>query len=439
MKVLAVVLAGGEGTRLSILSEKRAKPAVPFGGKYRIIDFTLSNCVNSGIYNVAVLTQYRPHSLNDHIGIGRPWDLDRQAGGVRLLQPYLARKEGDWYRGTADAVHQNLAFLSENADTVVILSGDHIYKMDYKTMLDYHTQQNADLTVAVINVSLEEAPRFGILAVNAEQRVINFYEKPKQPMGTLASMGVYVFKRSILEEVLAPDANGLRPMDFGKEVLPAMVAHAEYTQPDALANTGLSTLNRKTGGYRVYAYPFPGYWVDVGTVQSYWEANMALLEDRPKLDLYDPETVIHTRSEERPPVKSGPEAEIDRSLVSNGCIINGKVEHSVLSPGVVVHRGAIVRDSIILTDTVIKESAVLDRVIVDKEVIIGAGAQLGLGDLNQATPNAQEPDRLNTGLTLVGKRARVPGGVEIGRNVLIRADTKEEAFTQKTYESGSTI
>ncbi|MBI3942485.1 MAG: glucose-1-phosphate adenylyltransferase [Chloroflexi bacterium] len=429
MKVLAVVLAGGEGTRLSILSEKRAKPAVPFGGKYRIIDFTLSNCVNSGIYNVAVLTQYRPHSLNDHIGIGRPWDLDRQAGGVRLLQPYLARKEGDWYRGTADAVYQNLSFLTENADTVLILSGDHIYKMDYKPMLDYHAQRNADLTVAVINVSLEEAPRFGILAVNAEQRVINFYEKPKQPIGTLASMGVYVFKRNVLEEVLAPDADGKRPMDFGKEVIPAMVARSKEIQ----------TSQGKTEGCRVYAYPFPGYWVDVGTVQSYWEANMALLEGGPQLDLYDPDTVIHTRSEERPPVKSGPQAKIERSLVSNGCVINGKVEHSVLSPGVVVQQGALVRDSIILTDTVIKAGAVLDRVIIDKEVVIGAGAKLGVGDLEQAAPNAQEPDRLNTGISLVGKRAQVPAGVEIGRNVLIRADTKEDAFTKKSYESGSTI
>lgn len=412
MRVLAVILAGGEGTRLSILSEKRAKPAVPFAGKYRIIDFVLSNCVNSDIYNVAVLTQYRPHSLNSHLGNGRPWDLDRTRGGLRILQPYQGRREGDWYRGTSDAVYQNLPFLDPTADTLLILGGDHIYKMDYRPMLAFHQANDADLTVGVLHVAPEETHRFGILTTDADQRIVDFHEKPKQTTSTLASMGIYVFKADILNSVLRGE-NGKRPADFGKDVIPAMIPTA-----------------------RVFAYPFSGYWVDVGTVQSYWETNMDLLSDNPELDLYTPDWTVHTRSEERPPVRLGPEAEIDNSMISNGCAIDGRVERSVLSPGVRVERGAVVRDSIIFSEVHIQAGAVLDRVIVDKNAVIGARAVVGEGALD--TPNRDFPDRVNTGITLVGKEARVAAEVRIGRNVIIRPDTDESRYSGNV-ESGSTV
>ncbi|MCW5853693.1 MAG: glucose-1-phosphate adenylyltransferase [Anaerolineae bacterium] len=412
MRVLAVILAGGEGTRLSILSEKRAKPAVPFAGKYRIIDFVLSNCVNSDIYNVAVLTQYRPHSLNQHLGNGRPWDLDRTRGGLRLLQPYQGRTEGDWYRGTSDAVYQNLPFLDPTADTHLILGGDHIYKMDYRPMLAFHQANQADLTVGVLHVPMEETHRFGILTTDAEQRIIDFKEKPKQTTSTLASMGIYVFNADVLQRVLL-GTNGSRPVDFGKDVVPGMIRT-----------------------HRVFAYPFGGYWVDVGTVQSYWDANMDLLSPTPDLDLYTPDWTIHTRSEEQPPVRLGPDATLDRSLLSNGCVIEGRVEHSVLSPGVIVEKGAVVRDSILFSHTVVKAGAVVDRVISDKGAVIGENAVIGEGSLD--VPNRQFPDRVNTGITLIGKNAHVAGGIHVGRNVLIRPDQRPSAF-KGNVESGATV
>ena len=412
MRVLAVILAGGEGTRLSILSEKRAKPAVPFAGKYRIIDFVLSNCVNSDIYNVAVLTQYRPHSLNQHLGNGRPWDLDRTRGGLRLLQPYQGRTEGDWYRGTSDAVYQNLPFLDPTADTHLILGGDHIYKMDYRPMLAFHQANNADLTVGVLHVPMEETHRFGILTADEEQRIIDFKEKPKQTTSTLASMGIYVFNADVLQSVLY-GKNGARPIDFGKDVVPGMI----HT-------------------HRVFAYPFGGYWVDVGTVQSYWDANMDLLSPTPALDLYTPDWTIHTRSEEQPPVRLGPDAVLDRSLLSNGCVIDGRVEHSILSPGVIVEKGAVVRDSILFSHTVVRAGAMVDRVISDKGAVIGENAVVGEGPMD--VPNRRFPDRVNTGITLIGKSAHVPGGIHVGRNVLIRPDQGPLAF-KGNVESGETV
>ena len=412
MRVQAVILAGGEGTRLSILSEKRAKPAVPFAGKYRIIDFVLSNAVNSDIYNVAVLTQYRPHSLNQHLGNGRPWDLDRTRGGLRLLQPYQGRREGDWYRGTSDAVYQNLSFLDATADTFLILGGDLIYKMDYRPMLAFHQQKGADLTVGVLHVAPEEVSRFGILSADADQRITDFKEKPKQSDSTLASMGIYVFNADVLNHVLRGQS-GSRPMDFGKDVIPAMI-----------------------GSHRVYAYPFAGYWVDVGTVQSYWEANMDLLQPSPQLDLYNPDWTIHTRSEERPPVLMGGDAELDRTLLSNGCVIDGRVERSVLSPGVRVEAGAVVRDSIVFNDAVIKAGAVVDRAILDKGAVVGARAVVGVGPSDVV--NRDFPDRLTTGISLVGKGAVVPGGVRVGRNVIVRPDSREADFGGDV-SSGATV
>ena len=410
---MAVILAGGEGERLSILSQERAKPAVPFGGKYRIIDFTLSNCVNSGIDDVVVLTQYNPRSLNDHIGLGRPWDLDRNSGGVKLLQPYIARgRVAEWYRGTADAVLRNMRVLENNtADTVLVLAGDHIYKMDYQPFVSAHRRHRADVTIAVRRVPLAEASRMGILGMDENDRVIEWQEKPKQPKSDLASMGVYVFNKKTLQRWLSEDL-----VDFGANVVPAML--------DA--------------GARVFGYRYNGYWQDVGTIQSFWEANMALLDDDPALDLYDKEWVIHTRSEERAPAKVGPTAQVHRSLISHGCVIAGTVVNSVLSPGVRVDVGAVVRESIVMFDSVIRSGAVVDRAILDKEVVIGPGAIVGDGPIDDR-PNRHEPGRLNTGITVVGKHAIVPRGARIGRNVRIAADVRTSDFTGRVVRSGESV
>jgi len=410
---MAVILAGGEGERLSILSQMRAKPAVPFGGKYRIIDFTLSNCVNSGITDVIVLTQYDPRSLNDHIGLGRPWDLDRNTGGVKLLQPYIARgRLAEWYRGTADAVLRNLNVIERAVgDTVLVLAGDHIYKMDYQPFVAAHRRRRADVTIAVRRVPLAEASRMGILALDDHDRVTEWQEKPKQPKSDLASMGVYVFSKKTLRRWLSEDR-----FDFGGNVVPAML----------------------DGGARVYGYRYSGYWQDVGTIQSYWEANMALLDDNPELELTDKEWVIHTRSEERAPARVGPTAQVHRSLISHGCEIAGTVVNSVLSPGVRVEVGAVVRDSIVMFDSVIRSGAVVDRAILDKEVVVGPGAIVGDGP-HDDRPNKQEPGRLNTGITVVGKRAIVPRGVRIGRNVKVAADVRTSDFAGRVVRSGESV
>jgi glucose-1-phosphate adenylyltransferase len=410
---MAVILAGGEGERLSILSQERAKPAVPFGGKYRIIDFTLSNCVNSGINDVVVLTQYNPRSLNDHIGLGRPWDLDRNTGGVKLLQPYISRgRVAEWYRGTADAVLRNLNVVEHSVgDTVLVLAGDHIYKMDYQPFVAAHRRHRADVTIAVRRVPLAEASRMGILALDEQNRVTEWQEKPKQPKSDLASMGVYVFSKKSLRRWLSEDR-----ADFGANVVPAMLE----------------------AGARVYGYRYSGYWQDVGTIQSFWEANMALLEDDPELDLADKEWVIHTRSEERAPAKVGPTAQVHRSLISHGCQIAGTVVNSVLSPGVRVDVGAVVRDSIVMFDSVIRSGAVVDRAILDKEVVVGPGAIVGDGP-HDDRPNKQEPGRLNTGITVIGKHAIVPRGVRIGRNVKVAADVRTSDFTGRVVRSGESV
>ncbi len=413
-RTIAVILAGGEGERLSILSGVRAKPAVPFGGKYRIIDFTLSNCVNSDINDVVVLTQYNPRSLNDHIGLGRPWDLDRNRGGVKLLQPYIARgRVAEWYRGTADAVLQNLNVIERDhaGDTVLVLAGDHIYKMDYQPFLAAHRRKRADVTIAVRRVPLAEASRMGILALDDSDRIVDWQEKPRQPKSDLASMGVYVFSKRALRRWLGGGRH-----DFGRHVIPAML----------------------DGGARVFGYQFDGYWQDVGTVQSYWEANMALVSDAPELDLYDKEWLIHTRSEERAPARIGPTAQVHRSLISHGCVINGTVVNSVLSPGVQVEVGAVVRDSIVMFDSIVRSGAVVDRAILDKEVVVGPGAIVGDGG-DFDTPNKQEPGRLNTGISVVGKRSVIPRGTRIGRNCRIGADVRASDFKRRVVRSGTSV
>lgn len=404
-----------------MLAAKRAKPAVPFGGKYRIIDFALSNCVNSGIYYVAVLTQYRPHSLNDHIGIGRPWDLDRMKGGVRLLQPYVGRRESDWYRGTADAVYQNMALLGDwRMDLVLVLSGDHVYKQDYRQMIAFHEANKADCTVAVIEAPWEEAHRFGTMVTDSDGRVIHFDEKPPEPRSNLISMGVYVFERDILwkrlrEDVTMPGSQ----RDFGRDAIPRMV------ELD-----------------RVFAYRFRGYWQDVGTIDSYWRANMGLLNDPPDFDLYDNEWVIHTRSEERPPARLTARAEVHCSLISHGCIINGTVLRSVLSPGVFVAEGAVVQDSILFTNCIVGPASRLHQAILDKNVVVGRDCVIGDGD--DLAPNKKEPRNLNSGISIVGKDARIPSGLHLGRNVKIGSDVLERDFdavlaSGQVIPSGGTV
>ncbi|HET8570900.1 MAG TPA: glucose-1-phosphate adenylyltransferase [Candidatus Limnocylindria bacterium] len=411
--VLTLILAGGEGERLSILSQVRAKPGVPFGGKYRIIDFALSNTVNSGLSDVGILTQYAPRSLIDHIGVGRPWDLDRSRGGVSLLQPYIGRgRARDWYRGTADAVLQNLDFVADrDPELVLVLAGDHVYKMDYRPFIELHREKQAEVTCAVRTVPIEEAHRFGILSVDDDGRVTEFIEKPANPPSNLVSMGVYVFSWPFLREILSPER-----VDFGRDVLPRMV----------------------TSGRRVYAYEFGGYWQDVGTVESYWRTNLDLLGDDPGIDLYERGWLIYTRSEERAPAMIRPQARIERSMVSHGCVVEGTVERSVLSPGVRIGPGAVVRDSIVMFDSVIGPDAVLDRAIVDKECIVGAEAVVGEGaDLR---PNRNEPERLYAGLTLVGKQARIPRGMRIGRNCRIDPGAVERDFgRRRRIGSGETV
>ena len=413
-KVLALVLAGGEGKRLSVLAQGRAKPAVPFGGKYRIIDFTLSNCVNSGINAVAVIPQYNPRSLARHIGVGKPWDLDRTVGGITLLYPFVSTNgEMHWYKGTAEAVYHNMRFIQDSRiDEVLILSGDHVYTMHYEEMIKSHRQQGADITIAVTEVPLAEANRFGIVTLD-NNKVVAFEEKPSQPKSNLASMGIYVFNKDILFEVLE-DAHRLGLQDFGSHII-----------PDAIAK------------YQIYGYKYQGYWRDVGTIEAYWQANMDLVVDLPPFNLYDSETEVRTLSVDMPPVKLGPKAQVSRSLVSNGCIINGNVFNSVLSPHVYVEERAHVMDSIIFHDTIIAQDAVVHRSIIDKECYIGPGCWVGYGD--DYTPNKDEPHYLNCGITVIGKGARLPPGLRVGRNCKIDPGVKESDFSTLSIPSGSSV
>ncbi len=408
----AMIMAGADNADLSVLTEIRSEPAVPFAGKFRLIDFSLSNCVNSGIHNVAVLTQYRPRSLNDHIGIGKPWDLDRSSGGVRLLQPYRGGPYGDWQRGSADAIRRNLDYvIQQKEECVLILSGKHIYLMDYRPFLEHHLRAGAPVTIAVRRVSRHETHRFGIVSQDADNRVVEFQEKPRRTQQNLASMGVYVFSRDYLVEVLGNGSGD----DIGRDILPGLVAKGH-----------------------VNSYTYPGYWADASTVQAYWDANMSLLAEEPALNLYAPEWVVHTRSQERAPVKLGPAADVDGTLLSNGCQIEGAVERSVLSPGVQVGEGAVVRDSVILNDTIIEAGAVVERCVIDKEVRVCQDAHVGHSDNN--SPNPELSARLNTGLSLIGKGSVVPAASRLGRNVVIHPYSGADAFSNgKGVESGTSV
>lgn len=399
----AVIMAGGEGSRLGLLTSKRTKPAVPFAGKYRIIDFTLSNCVNSGIFDVMILAQYRPHSLIEHIGAGGPWDLNRDfTGGVRIYTPYKGRGGSDWYLGTADAVQQNYRFIKHtNPELILVLSGDHIYTMNYAAMIEYHNRSQADLTMAMIRVPEQEASRFGILEVNEENRVISFLEKPSHPTSNQANMGVYLFNHKVLDEALWQDH--LREdtsHDFGKDVIPRMISE----------------------GKRVYAYPYEGYWVDVGTIDSYWNAHMDLLEGNPPINLNDRNWVIHTRTEERPPVRVSQNSTIIDCLVSDGCIIEpgSFVKKSVLSPGVRVKSGARITNSIILTDTIVDCDAVVNNSVIDKHVNIGRGAKIGVSSIENLIK-----------LTMIGKNSTLPPGLIVEAGAIIATDTIENDFPEE--------
>ena len=394
MKTRAVIMAGGEGSRLGTLTAKRTKPAVPFAGKYRIIDFTLSNCVNSSLFDIMILAQYRPHSLIDHIGAGGPWDLNRDfSGGVRMYSPYKARGSSDWYLGTADAVQQNFRFIKQNyPDFVLVLSGDHIYVMNYDALIAFHVDHQADVTICTIKVPMEEASRFGTLTVDDKFRVTDFNEKPPEPESDLVNMGVYLFNIDLLDKVLWEDRGKTDSShDFGKDIIPRMIAE----------------------GSRVYAFPYSGYWVDVGTVDSYWKAHMDLLAEMPPIDLNDRSWVIHTRTEERPPVRISSGAEVHDSMISDGCVISpgAVVVRSILSPGVRVLPGAVIRESVVLTDAVIQHGAKVERTIIDKQVTIGENAAVGAIEPNQ------EPR-----ITMIGKNSILPAHLVVEPGAVIATD-----------------
>ena len=396
---VAMLLAGGQGSRLYALTEKTAKPAVPFGGKYRIIDFPLSNCVNSGIDTVGVLTQYQPLVLNDYIGNGLPWDLDRAQGGVKILPPYQGKNGADWYKGTANAIYQNMAFIERyDPSFVIILSGDHIYKMDYSKMIDFHKKHNADATIAVIDVPIEEASRFGIMSVDDEGRIFKFAEKPKNPDSTKASMGIYVFSKEVLFKYLNSDAEDENSSnDFGKNIIPAMLANGE----------------------KMVAYPFSGYWKDVGTISSLWEANMDLLGDMPEFSVGNEEWRIYSRHDAHAPQYVGANALIDNSSITEGCQIYGTVRNSVLGAGVRVMEGAVVQDAVIMEDVVIGEGAVVKYSIIDERVTVGKNCVVG-----RSRADAK-------GITVIAAGLTVADGTDIADDMMIstQADinVKEEA------------
>lgn len=401
---IAMLLAGGQGSRLYSLTKNLAKPAVPFGGKYRIIDFPLSNCVNSGIDTVGVLTQYQPLVLNEYIGSGQPWDLDRQEGGVFVLPPYQKSSGSDWYTGTANAIYQNLPFIERyNPEYVLILSGDHIYKMDYEKMLKFHKEKEADCTIAVLQVPMEEASRFGIMNAQEDGKIYEFEEKPAHPKSNLASMGIYIFTWKKLREYLEQDAKTPGSAnDFGKNIIPSMLAANE----------------------QMYAYAFDGYWKDVGTIDSLWEANMDLLDPKVPLSLYDPDWKIYARNPALPPHYIAPGAHVQNSMVTEGCVIEGTVDFSVVFAGVTIEEGAVVRDSIIMPGSVIQKGAVVDYAIVAEQTIIGENAVVG------ARPEGME-DISGWGVTVIGSGVAIGAGMHIAPKAMVETDIAAEEVLVK--------
>ena len=416
-EIVALILAGGQGTRLGILTEKIAKPAVPFGGKYRIIDFTLSNTVNSGIYTVGVLTQYRPHVLSKHIGIGKPWDLDRKDGGVVILPPYQGNKESDWYKGTANAVFQNIEFVDQySPEYVVILSGDHVYAMDYNDIIDFHISKDADGTIACMEVPLEEAHRFGIMVTEIDGRIVEFQEKPSEPKSNLASLGIYVFNWKFLRNILIEDEEDPSSShDFGKDIIPKIVS----------GNLG-----------KLYAFRFDGYWKDVGTIYSYWESNLELTRPLPPLNLYDPNWKFYTQTEEMPPAFIHREAVVENSLVSEGCEIEGEVYDSVIFQGAKISKGAVVRNAVVMTRSIISEGSVVENAIVSENVKIGRSVVIGKGEFRESE---LDPKVYNTIISVIGMDSIIPDNVSIGKNVVVGLGVRPEDFKENEVPSGGYV
>ena len=409
-----MLLAGGQGSRLGVLTSNVAKPAVAFGGKYRIIDFPLSNCINSGVDTVGVLTQYQPLRLNTHIGIGIPWDLDRNIGGVSILPPYEKSTNAEWYTGTANAIYQNLKYMEYyNPEYVLILGGDHIYKMDYEVMLEFHKANKADITLATIPVPIEEASRFGVVITDENKRILEFEEKPKNPRSNLASMGIYIFSWKILKEALI-SLSEQKGCDFGKHIIP--YCHER--------------------GDRVFAYEYNGYWKDVGTLSSYWEANMELIDPVPVFNLYEEFWKIFTRSDVIPPQYIAPEAVIDHCIIGEGCEIYGEVHNSVIGAGVTIEAGAKIYDSIIMKSTVIGENTVIHKSIIAENCAIGSHCELGIGE---EVVNHRYPNIYIDGLVTIGEDSIVPNNVRIGKNTAISGETTLEDYPDGMLDSGECI
>ena len=413
-EMIAMLLAGGQGSRLGVLTSKVAKPAVAFGGKYRIIDFPLSNCINSGVDTVGVLTQYQPLRLNTHIGIGIPWDLDRNIGGVTVLPPYEKSTNSEWYTGTANAIYQNLEFMeSYNPEYVLILSGDHIYKMDYEVMLDFHKANNAEVTIAVMPVPMEEASRFGIMIADENHRITEFEEKPEHPRSNLASMGIYIFNWRTLKEALIAMAD--QPaLDFGKHVIP--YCHEK--------------------GAPLYAYEFTGYWKDVGTLSSYWEANMELIDIVPEFNLYEEYWKIYTKSEIQPPDYIAADSVVERSIIGEGSEVYGEVYNSVIGCGVTIGKGTVIRDSIIMNQTQIGEGCEINKAIIAENVVVGNQVKLGVGE---EAENDTAPHIYNHGLVTIGEKSVIPDGISVGKNSVISGVTAAADYEDSQLASGKTL
>lgn len=413
-EMIAMLLAGGQGSRLGVLTAKVAKPAVAFGGTYRIIDFPLSNCINSGVDTVGVLTQYQPLRLNTHIGIGIPWDLDKNIGGVSVLPPYEKSSNTEWYTGTANAIYQNLEFMEYyNPDYVLILGGDHIYKMDYEVMLQYHKDNNADITLACIPVPMEEACRFGVVITDEKRQILEFEEKPEKPRSNLASMGIYIFSWPVLREALITkkDQSGC---DFGKHIIP--YCHER--------------------GDRVFAYEYNGYWKDVGTLGSYWESNMELIDLIPEFNLYEEFWKVYTKKDKIPPLYVSDSASIDRAIIGDACEIYGEIHNSVIGDGVYIGPGAVVRDSIIMNDSSVGDGSVLDKAVVAENVSIGGNCQIGVGE---EAVNKVKPDVYAFGLAVIGENTNIPNDVKIGKNTAISGYTTKDDYPGGILESGETL
>lgn len=409
-----MLLAGGQGSRLGVLTADVAKPAVSFGGKYRIIDFPLSNCINSGVDTVGVLTQYQPLRLNTHIGIGIPWDLDRNVGGVSILPPYEKSTSSEWYTGTANAIYQNLRYMEQyNPDYVLILGGDHIYKMDYEVMLDFHKANNADVTLATIPVPLEEASRFGVVITDEHKKIQEFEEKPEHPRSNLASMGIYIFSWPVLREALIK-LKDQPACDFGKHIIP--YCHEQ--------------------GKRIFAYEYNGYWKDVGTLGSYWESNMELIDLIPVFNLYEEFWKIYTKSDRIPPQYIAKDAVVDKAIIGEGCEIYGEVHNSVIGCGVTIEEGAVVRDSIIMSSATIGAGTTVDKAIIAEGVTVGKNCELGIGEEKE---NKVKPSVYAFGLVTIGEDSVIPDGVKIGKNTAISGITEPADYPNGLLDGGETL